>query len=418
MQRNFREAIRNMPCHWRHNGLSAGEVYLLERLLSKVVDVIQLLDDIPNGILRDYCLIIVLTVLHATLLFMTVERRAIMPIDRANKNRLIDSFSDEECWQNLRFRKEDVRRLYAITQFPPIICCDNGTVCNGEYAFCLMLHRLAYPSRLFSLQSIFGREFTQLSRIFSYAVTFMSDTHKHKVQGNLSFYSNRFDVYHQAVLRRIRISSRNANAGIIPVELVDIFAFLDGTGLEIARPSNGAQNPFYNGYMHGHYLIFQGVSFPDGMVVIEGAFAGYKNDILIWRENLMRLKLEELMQERLAVGLPRLKVYYDKIYNDSVIITAAYSLRTNQAGLQQRQVNLNRIMSDIRVAIEWSFGKIVMRSKFVAFASPMKIQLSPVSQYYHIAVLLANAHTCIYGCQHSQYFRVKPPTLEEYFAQQ
>ena len=170
--------------------------------------------------------------------------------------------------------------------------------------------------------------------------------------------------------------------------------------------------------MRGHYLIFQGVSFPDGMVVIEGAFDGYKNDVLIWRESLMRLKLEELMQERLAVGSPRLKAYADKIYSNSVMITAASGLRTDPAGLQQWQVNLNRIMSDIRVVIEWSFGKIVTHSKFVASASPMKIQFSPVSQYYHIAVLLVNAHTCIYGCQHSQYFRVEPPTLEEYFAQQ
>ena len=74
-------------------------------------------------------------------------------------------------------------------------------------------------------------------------------------------------------------------------------------------------------------------------------------------------------------------------------------------------------MSDIRVAVEWSFGKIVGRNKFVAYGSPMKIQLSPVSQYYHIAVLLANAHTCLYGGQHTTYFRVEPPTLEEYFAQ-
>ena len=100
-----------------------------------------------------------------------------------------------------------------------------SSVCNGEYTFCLMLHHLAYPSRLFSLKSKFGREFSQLSRIFNHAVTFMSDTHKQKVQENLSFYFSRFDVYHRAVLRRIRISSRNVNAGFIHVELVDIFEF-------------------------------------------------------------------------------------------------------------------------------------------------------------------------------------------------
>jgi nuclease HARBI1 len=131
----------------------------------------------------------------------------------------------------------------------------------------------------------------------------------------------------------------------------------------------------------------------------------------------MRIKLEELMVAFVAAGLPRLKDYADKIYNNGVIITAGYSLRTNPGGLQQWQFNLNRIMSDMRVAVEWSFGKIVGRNKFVAYGSPMKIQLSPVSQYYRIAVFLANAHTCLYDGQHTTYFRVEPPTLEEYFAQ-
>lgn len=77
-------------------------------------------------------------------------------------------------------------------------------------------------------------------------------------------------------LRKIIDSPRNPNIGFIPEDVIDAFAFLDGTGLENARPSNGAQNPFYSGYLHGYYLITQGISFPDDMVVIEGAFPGYQ----------------------------------------------------------------------------------------------------------------------------------------------
>ena len=79
-------------------------------------------------------------------------------------------------------------------------------------------------------------------------------------------------MYHQAIIEKIISSSRNPNREFIPIEVTSIFGFLDGTGLEIVRPGNGAQNPFWNGYLHGYYLIFQGISFPDGMVVIEGAF--------------------------------------------------------------------------------------------------------------------------------------------------
>ena len=68
-------------------------------------------------------------------------------------------------------------------------------------------------------------------------------------------------------------------------------------------------------------------------------------------------------------------------------------------------------MSDIRIAIEWSFGKIINQNKFVSFGKAMKIQNSPVSKYYHVAIILANAHTCMYGCQHTNYFGIVPPTV-------
>ena len=50
-------------------------------------------------------------------------------------------------------------------------------------------------------------------------------------------------------------------------------------------------------------------------------------------------------------------------------------------------------MSDIRVGVEWSFGKVIQRNKSVAFGKTIKIQNSPVSKYYHVAISLANAHT-------------------------
>lgn len=49
----------------------------------------------------------------------------------------------------------------------------------------------------------------------------------------------------------------------------------------------------------------------------------------------MRIKLEELKVARVASGLPRLKVYADKIHDNRVITTTAYSLRTNPGELQR-----------------------------------------------------------------------------------
>ena len=74
-------------------------------------------------------------------------------------------------------------------------------------------------------------------------------------------------------------------------------------------------------------------------------------------------------------------------------------------------------MSDIRIGVEWSFGKIMSRSKFVSYGKSLKIQASPVSKYYHLTILLSNAHTCMYGCQQISYFGVVAPDVNEYFDQ-
>lgn len=50
--------------------------------------------------------------------------------------------------------------------------------------------------------------------------------------------------------------------GQIPAILEILFSFLDCTAREVCRPGgpNAAQNAMWNGY-HGHFIIWQGVSF-------------------------------------------------------------------------------------------------------------------------------------------------------------
>ena len=78
------------------------------------------------------------------------------------------------------------------------------------------------------------------------------------------------------------------------------------------------------------------------------------------------------MQSRLADNPPRcrLKLYADKIYNTSPLVTAAWSLR--HGPIAQWMSDENWVMSKIRVAIEWTFGSILMLFKFVDFAKGQK----------------------------------------------
>ena len=175
---------------------------------------------------------------------------------------------------------------------------------------------------------------------------------------------------------------------------------------------------FYEGrYYHGHYLIWQGVSFPDGMIVLEGPFPGFNTDPIVWRDCEIRHALEEIMVSRLDEHPPRrrLKLYADKIYNTSALVTAAFSRR--HGDLQAWMTQENRIMSSIRIAIEWTYGTIVTLFKFVDFAKGQKLQESPVPKHYTIAVFLANCHCCLYGDRHSKAFNVDAPSINEYLAQ-
>jgi hypothetical protein len=168
-------------------------------------------------------------------------------------------------------------------------------------------------------------------------------------------------------------------------------------------------------YYHGHFLIWQGVSFPDEMVVLEGPFPGYNTDMIVWRDCQIRHDIEAIMQAREVEQRERLKLYADKLYNNSALITAAFSRR--HGPLQDWMRVENSIMSTILIAIEWTFGTIISFFKFVDFAKGQKLMKSPLPKHYTIAVFLANCHCCLYGDRHCEAFNCDPPPIDEYLAQ-
>jgi len=154
------------------------------------------------------------------------------------------------------------------------------------------------------------------------------------------------------------------------------------------------------------------------MVVMERPQPGYKPDTMVWRQCLIRHQIENLMQGRMANNPPRrrLKLYADKIYNTCPIVTSAWNRR--HGALFQWMLDENWLMSKIRVAVEWTFGEIVMLSKFHDYKKGQKLNESPVEKHYIVAVLLANCHVCMYGTgTHNEYFNIDPPTLNDYLSQ-
>ena len=107
---------------------------------------------------------------------------------------------------------------------------------------------------------MWGRDYSKLSRVFNTALDFVHGRHAGKVVGNIDWYADRFDLYNEKIRQKLAVSNHLPVAGQIPANLDDIFAFLDCTANEICRPGgpNAIQNAFWNGYRHGHFIVWQG----------------------------------------------------------------------------------------------------------------------------------------------------------------
>lgn len=409
-------AIGQMPYRRRFLGMSALERHEERRLWALIAALTPAVAALPQGPARQVLqLLLGLLSIYATSLRLVVLP-ALTAVNPANKNRLIDSWTDEECWHLLRFRRADLHRLFVALQIPAVVVCPNRTSCPGEHALCLMLYRLAYPTRLVTLQNVFGRELTALSRIFQTIIEIVSTAHSFRVK-DISFFRNRFDIYNETIRRKIASVPMNPAPGTVPLNLNPVFAFLDGTYLEIARPHGhgNMQNAFYNKYKKKHCLLWQGVSFPDGMTIVDGPHPGFNTDIMGWRDAQMRQDLAAIMQQRLAAGQPGLKLYADKMYNTSLLVVGAYNRRYGNIIQPWMRIN-NGIMSRIRVGIEWAFGSIITINKYIAFAPGQKLQENrTLKDYYYVGVLVSNCRCCFYGASPQLgYFDLRAPTINDY----
>jgi hypothetical protein len=189
--------------------------------------------------------------------------------------------------------------------------------------------------------------------------------------------------------------------------LEDCFGFIDGTVRPICRPTED-QRVVYNGHKRIHSIKFQSIIAPCGLIVsLYGPVEGRRHDITLYRHSKVEEKLEDLYEQ------------YDVcIYGDPAYVLRPWLITPHKGGnISASQAQFNKEMSQVRLAVEWGFGKIVSLFAFLDFKKNLKILLSPIGKYYAIGALLTNCHTCLHGSIASVYFDCAPPTLEEYLKQ-
>lgn len=269
---------------------------------------------------------------------------------------------------------------------------------SGLEVLLVVLKRMAYPSRYVDLQEFFKRPKCELIQLFNLGLDHIMANFGDKLT-NLEqpwLTLAKLQEYCQA------ITARGA-----PIHRC--WGFIDGTVRQTCRPGRN-QKLVYSGHKRFHGLKFQSVVTPNGLIAnLYGPMPGRRHDSAL-------LTASGLMDHMEAnFNLPdgtALCLYGDPAYPRRPHLERPH--RGNQ--LTEQQQDENTAMSGVRQAVEWQFGKVVALWAFLDFHKNLKLFLSPVAKMYKLGALLTNCHCCLEGNQVSQYFRVLPPTLEEYLS--
>jgi hypothetical protein len=417
-----RPNIRDLSVRKRYQGKSAGD-RVKEIYLGRVAGAFILRAAAePVGIFQDALRIRALIAYYERNLISMWNN--VMPDRVPVQDILINNYTEENCYSDLRFKKEHLRYLFIALNIPETIYLDNNAKVKGEKAFLLMLYRMAYPRRIVDMERIFGREYSTLSRIFNHVVYLLDEQHGHLVTDNLAFFAPRFRDYNRVILAKIA----EMNNGNIPQRERFTALFVDGTVRQICRPAgnDNVQRAAFCGRKKKHAQNFQGTytikclsnfcdnkyitatTGADGMIVdCSGPHSGRRHDQRMFRDSNINDRIRDVQLGNEVQYL----VYADKGYTDTTHCVAAY----HGAVLTAAQVQVNGVLTHARVTVEWCFGKVTERERYVDFHRTQQLQLQPVGKYYRLCTVLTNAHTCLYGSQTGLHFGLTAPSLNDYF---
>lgn len=148
---------------------------------------------------------------------------------------------------------------------------------------------------------------------------------------------------------------------------------------------------------------------PCGIFVnMDGPWPGSFHDARILAES----GLEEKMNNSVTFAPPGERAFH--LYGDQAYGASVHIISPFKGLISAEEHQVNKIMSQLRVSVEWGFGIIAKLFAFTEFAENQKIGLQPVGIYYRVATLFTNIHCCLNGNIVSSFFHLQPPTVENY----
>ncbi|GAV00308.1 hypothetical protein RvY_11176 [Ramazzottius varieornatus] len=147
-----------------------------------------------------------------------VERPLRIPFD-------LNAIDNSDIWEWFHFTRENIPRLKEGFGIPDAVSLENKSLFDGVEILCILLGRLAYPSRYTTLKLIYRRSKPELSMAFSWIVGHVESKFRHLLTSLDLFWLKAADIslFCKAVRRK-------------GAPLRAVWGFIDGTFRPCCRP--------------------------------------------------------------------------------------------------------------------------------------------------------------------------------------
>ena len=409
-----RQVARSLSYRFRYRAMSSND-QVTARRYRKLVLILSCLKD-EDETMDQMFQIMVIMYLSKVL----VDTRDFESIGRPPRvNRSIDSFCVTNCQPMFQFKKPDLTELYELMEWPDMCTFSNGSRMRGEEVFLRGLHELVSGNTKHLIcETIFGREYSTQSRAFTYFINFIYDKYAKLVHDNLEWWhkSGYNDQSFFAIEAKIRDNGFPADmrspyfvAFFIDCNCRPTCRVGGGPaegGANAARWCESIQRAFYNGWKSIHGMKHQTVDNAYGITVdMFGPTSLRRNDNTLLRLSDINGRLRALQEDELLED--QFHIFGDSAYPTLSHLNTYYKADEHTTVDKRKW---NSAMKKVRISIEWNYGYQCTLFKYLEHKKKLKLMESPVvSKIYTVTVLLRNFHTCMYGCQTSNYFNISMP---------
>ncbi|KAF8313625.1 hypothetical protein DL93DRAFT_2228396 [Clavulina sp. PMI_390] len=309
-----------------------------------------------------------------------------------------NQLEDRIVLEMTRFDNGGIDALLEVLDLPTTLTLPNRSQISARHGLFIALYRLAVPHRLSDISLILRRPVSLISFSINTVLSMVYKKWSHLLEFDTTRLTHtQLSVYAKAIYGK-------------GCPAPNVWAFMDATIIAICRPTRN-QQVAYNGYYRSHAMKFGCITTPDGIIShCSPAFEGRRGDGAIVSDTELLPLLREHARDPKD---QQLFIYGDPAYGESDAVVSGLK-RLEE--LTPEEQDLNKEMSRYRQAAEWSFGKVRSLWSMIDYNRKLQVELCPIGIYCRVAILMTNAHTCLYGSETSQYFNLPPLLLQKYFS--